>query len=127
MQKSFKDSQELSSLRKLAESGAYIDVDFNRLSDELSSADTKASVSLKSDRDKAYAALYRFYSHVQLVDSNYVCSLKSPEEINVSISVYEILKENLEDMNRQINELRRSGEKVLLPFIDEDYLDSLLR
>lgn len=127
MQKSFKDSQELSSLRKLAESGAYIDVDFNRLSDELSSADTKASVSLKSDRDKAYAALYRFYSHVQLVDSNYVCSLKSPEEINVSISVYEILKENLEDMNRQMNELRRSGEKVLLPFIDEDYLDSLLR
>lgn len=127
MQKSFKDSQELSSLRKLAESGAYIDVDFNRLSDELSSADTKASVSLKSDRDKAYAALYRFYSHVQLVDSNYVCSLKSPEEINVSISVYEKLKENLEDMNRQINELRRSGEKVLLPFIDEDYLDSLLR
>ena len=124
MQKSFKYSQELSSLRKLAESGAYIDVDFNRLSDELSSADTKASVSLKSDRDKAYAALYRFYSHVQLVDSNYVCSLKSPEEINVSISVYEILKE---DMNRQINELRRSGEKVLLPFIDEDYLDSLLR
>ena len=120
-------TEDFSAAVKLAESGEYIDVDLHKLSDELSVADTKASASLKADRDKAYAALYRFYSHVQLVDSSYVCSIKSPEEINVSASVYETLKENLDDMNRQIGELRSSGEKVSLPAIDEDYLKSLLR
>lgn len=127
MCRSSKVNEDLSAAVKLAESEEYIDVDFHRLSDELSAADTKASASLKADRDKAYAALYRFYSHVQLIDSNYVCSLKAPEEINVSASVYETLKGDLDDMNRQIDELRHSGEKVSLPVIDEDYLKKLLR
>lgn len=127
LQKSSVTTDEITAARKLAESGEYINVDLNKLSDELSSVDTKASTALKNDKDKAYAALYRFYSHVQLVDSSYVCSLKSAEEINVAPSVFETLKGNLDDMNRQIRALRQSGEKVSLPEIDDDYLRSLLR
>lgn len=88
---------------------------------------TKALSGLKNDKDKAFAALYRFYSHVQLIDSCYVCSLKSAAEINVSQTVFETLKNNLDDMNEQIESLRKAGEKVSLPDIDNDYLKSLLR
>ena len=98
-----------------------------KFSDELSTVNTKALSGLKNDKDKAFAALYRFYSHVQLIDSCYVCSLKSAAEINVSQTVFETLKNNLDDMNEQIESLRKAGEKVSLPDFDNDYLKSLLR
>lgn len=100
---------------------------FKKLSDELSTVNTKVLSALKNDKDKAFAALYRFYSHVQLIDSCYVCSLKSAAEINVSQTVFETLKNNLDDMNEQIESLRKAGEKVSLPDVDNDYLKSLLR
>lgn len=139
-----KSSDGFEAAKRLAESGEYIDIDIAGFTkglltgseaglapadSEVASAgyDSEASAALKNDKDKAYAALYRFYSHVQLVDSSYVCSLKSAEEINVAPSVFETLKGNLDDMNRQIRALRQSGEKVSLPEIDDDYLRSLLR
>lgn len=137
-----KSSDGFEAAKRLAESGEHIDIDIAGFAkglpitgseaglapadSEVASA-VEATSGLKNDKDKAYAALYRFYSHVQLVDSSYVCSLKSAEEINVAPSVFETLKGNLDDMNRQIRALRQSGEKVSLPEIDDDYLRSLLR
>lgn len=138
-----KSSDGFEAAKRLAESGEYIDIDIAGFAkglpitgseaglapadSEAASAGYDSEAALKNDKDKAYAALYRFYSHVQLVDSSYVCSLKSAEEINVAPSVFETLKGNLDDMNRQILDLRQSGEKVSLPEIDDDYLRSLFR
>lgn len=136
-----KSSDGFEAAKRLAESGEYIDIDIAGFAKGLPITGSEAGLApadsdvasaveatsgLKNDKDKAYA-LYRFYSHVQLVDSSYVCSLKSAEEINVAPSVFETLKGNLDDMNRQILALRQSGEKVSLPEIDDDYLKSLLR
>lgn len=127
IQKTASPADETSNVQKIAESGEFIDINIKKLSDELSTVDTKALSALKNDKDKAFAALYRFYRHVQLIDSCYVCSLKSAAEINVSQTVFETLKNNLDDMNEQIESLRKAGEKVSLPDIDNDYLKSLLR
>ena len=127
IQKTASPADETSNVQKIAESGEFIDINIKKLSDELSTVDTKALSALKNDKDKAFAALYRFYSHVQLIDSCYVCSLKSAAEINVSQTVFETLKNNLDDLNEQIESLRKAGEKVSLPDIDNDYLKSLLR
>lgn len=126
IQKTASPADETSNVQKIAESGKFIDINIKKFSDELSTVNTNVLSALKNDKDKAFAALYRFYSHVQL-DSCYVCSLKSAEEINVSQAVFETLKNNLDDMNEQIESLRKAGEKVSLPDIDNDYLKSLLR
>mgnify|MGYP007115503779 CR=1 FL=1 len=120
-------ADETSNVQKIAESGEFIDINIKKFSDELSTVNTKVLSALKNDKDKAFAALYRFYSHVQLIDSCYVCSLKSAAEINVSQTVFETLKNNLDDMNEQIESLRKAGEKVSLRDVDNDYLKSLLR
>ena len=127
IQKTASPADETSNVQKIAESGEFIDINIKKFSDELSTVNTKVLSALKNDKDKAFAALYRFYSHVQLIDSRYVCSLKSAAEINVSQTVFETLKNNLDDMNEQIESLRKAGEKVSLPDIDNDYLKSLLR
>ena len=127
IQKTASPADETSNVQKIAESGEFIDINIKKFSDELSTVNTKVLSALKNDKDKAFAALYRFYSHVQLIDSSYVCSLKSAAEINVSQTVFETLKNDLDDMNEQIESLRKAGEKVSLPDIDNDYLKSLLR
>ena len=127
IQKTASPADETSNVQKIAESGEFIDINIKKFSDELSTVNTKVLSALKNDKDKAFAALYRFYSHAQLIDSCYVCSLKSAAEINVSQTVFETLKNNLDDMNEQIESLRKAGEKVSLPDIDNDYLKSLLR
>lgn len=127
IQKTASPADERSNVQKIAESGEFIDINIKKFSDELSTVNTKVLPALKNDKDKAFAALYRFYSHVQLIDSCCVCSLKSAAEINVSQTVFETLKNNLDDMNEQIESLRKAGEKVSLPDIDNDYLKSLLR
>ena len=127
IQKTASPADETSNVQKIAESGEFIDINIKKFSDELSTVNTKVLSALKNDKDKAFAALYRFYSHVQRIASCYVCSLKSAAEINVSQTVFETLKNNLDDMNEQIESLRKAGEKVSLPDIDNDYLKSLLR
>lgn len=127
IQKTASPADETSNVQKIAESGEFIDINIKKFSDELSTVNTKVLSALKNDKDKAFAALYRFYGHVQLIDSCYVCSLKSAAEINVSQTVFETLKNNLDDMNEQIESLRKAREKVSLPDIDNDYLKSLLR
>ena len=127
IQKTASPADETSNVQKIAESGEFIDINIKKFSDELSTVNTKVLSALKNDKDKAFAALYRFYSHVQLIDSSYVCSLKSAAEINVSQTIFETLKNDLDDMNEQIESLRKAGEKVSLPDIDNDYLKSLLR
>ena len=74
IQKTASPADETSNVQKIAESGEFIDINIKKFSDELSTVDTKALSALKNDKDKAFAALYRFYSHVQLIDSCYVLS-----------------------------------------------------
>lgn len=67
IQKTASPADETSNVQKIAESGEFIDINIKKFSDELSTVDTKALSALKNDKDKAFAALYRFYSHVQLI------------------------------------------------------------
>ena len=64
IQKTASPADETSNVQKIAESGEFIDINIKKFSDELSTVNTKVLSALKNDKDKAFAALYRFYSHV---------------------------------------------------------------
>lgn len=115
-----------SKVRQLVESGEYIDLDIKTLA--LSNCVNKGVTrSLQDDADKASAALYRFYSHVTVVDDLYVCDLKSGKEINVSDRVFNELRNSLEEMNRHIGEAKAKGEPIYVGVPDSAYLESLLK
>lgn len=75
---------------------------------------------------KIRAALYRYYSHVKVVDGKYTCDLKSAEEINLSERLFEALSTNLNDMNKWIDQIKSSGQEVAIQEINEEYLNALL-
>ena len=73
-----------------------------------------------------FVALYRFYSHVKVVDDAYVCDLTNAQEIQVSERVFRSLSENLQKTNLQIQRLKEQGKKVTISEITPEYLNSLL-
>ena len=81
-----------------------------------------------SDTDvaKLKAALYKFYSTVHLKDEHYYTQLKSGAEINISEDLYKLFKNNLEDMNQNIDNLKDRNEMVKIQKITPKYLESLL-
>lgn len=121
-----RDVENGSNVKQLVESGEYIDLDIKTLalSNSINQGVTR---SLKDDSDKAFAALYRFYSHVTVVDDQYVCDLKSGKEINVSERVFDELSKSLEEMNKHIGEAKAKGEPVHVSVPDSAYLESLLK
>ncbi len=115
-----------SKARQLVESGEYIDLDIKTLALS-NSVNQGVTRSLKDDSDKAFAALYRFYSHVTVVDDQYICDLKSGKDINVSERVFNELSNSLAEMNRHIGEAKAKGEPVHVSVPDSAYLESLLK
>lgn len=113
-------------VKKVLMDSSFIDIDIESIAAEQSSLATKSS-DLEARLVLARAAIYRFYNHVKLLDGYYVCSLKSPEEINVSQSVFNSLRKNLDEMNSYIRSVRDSGDSITVPDVDEAYLNSLLK
>lgn len=82
-----------------------------------------------SDTDvaKLKAAVYRFYSNVDVKDGHYSTTLKSGKEINISPDLFKLFKDNLDHMNQNINNLKAKEEKVTVQEVTPEYLESLLK
>jgi len=107
---------------ELVENNTYIDVpDFGiqvqSRSQVIDPAARKAMVN---------AALYRFYKHVEIIDSQYVCHLSGADEINVSPTTYNAMLNDLEKSNEFIRKENKLGHRVTIGTVDDDYLNSLL-
>ena len=108
----------------------FLDVDMSKF---LPGTQTQASVTAE-DSAQMFVALYRFYSHVKVVDDAYVCDLTNAQEIQVSERVFRSLSENqkqdLEDIKGLIvtshRYLKEQGKKVTISEITPEYLNSLL-
>lgn len=106
--------------RSLVESNAYIDVkDYGaEISDEVrENPERKALVR---------AALYRFYSHVKIVDDQYTCDLTSADEINISPAMFKFMVDDIKKSNEYILNSKAKGHIPIIAPVDDDYLNSLL-
>ena len=97
----------------------FLDVDMSKF---LPGTQIQASVTAE-DSAQMFVALYRFYSHVKVVDDAYVCDLTNAQEIQVSERVFRSLSEK---KNLQIQRLKEQGKKVTISEITPEYLNSLL-
>ena len=120
-----KPSSEL--VRSFVENEAFIEFDVDAVSyasiNPVSRAENNVT---EEDCAKMQAAMYRFYKHVSVVDSQYVWDLKSGAEINISEDIYNAFVGSLQEGNAQIREWNAKGERVELGKITEEYLESLL-
>ena len=96
------------------------------MADDIAKSHTRSASVNQEEQAKMKAALYRFYSHVELVDDTYVCNLTSAEDINVSQGVYTALLNNLADMNNAILQAKNEGKELYIQDVNEAYLNSLL-
>lgn len=111
-------------MKSFIENNTYLDVDIDQLSKAINSR-SRSSIDTTA-MGKTRVALYRFYSHVKVIDGKYVCNLKNAEEINISERLYETLSNNLAHMNTWIEQSKASGKEVMIQEINEQYLNSLL-
>ena len=117
---------EVSAVQQYVDDNTFIDIDVNGLAYELASTNPENKVDVAKVA-KMKAALYRFYSHVTLVDGIYKCDLTSASEINVSSDVFDALLSNLGDMNDAIANAKKEGKEIHASKIDQDYLNNLLK
>lgn len=113
-------------VKKYVNENIYIDLDVYQLVKDVASPKTRASVNIDQIAQMK-AAIYRFYSHVQVVNGFYKCSLKAASDINVSEGVYTALLNNLNDMNKKIQKAIDKGISFNVQEADEEYLNSLLK
>lgn len=109
------------SVRDLIETNAYIDFDVNAVNRAIF-----AKSASNNEIAKAKAAVYRFYSHVQIIDGKYICDLSEAKEINISETIYNFLRNNIEEQNLNIDKLKNEGKEIIVSPIDSNYLNSLL-
>lgn len=115
-------------VRMFVENNAFIDFDVDAVSYASINPASRAENGVTEEDDaKMQAAIYRFYKHVSVVDSQYVWDLNSGADINVSDNVFNFFVNNFEDINRQIKESNAKGTKVILREPDEKYFESLLK
>lgn len=115
----------INAVKKYVDDNTYIDLDVIGLAKEIASPSTKVKVDLDKVA-KMKAAIYRFYSNVELKDGVYNCKITSASEINVSLEVYTALLDNLNEINMVIQKAKKEGQSINVPDVDEAYLNSLL-
>jgi uncharacterized lipoprotein NlpE involved in copper resistance len=77
---------------------------------------------------KMRAATYRFYKNVKLVDGKYVYrGTGGGKSINLSDRVFTAFTNNLNDINKSIESQISKGQRIELPEVTDDYLNSLLK
>lgn len=115
-------------VRSFVENDAFIEFDVDAVSyasiNPVSRAENNVT---EEDCAKMQAAMYRFYKHVSVVDSQYVWDLKSGAEINVSDDAFDFFVNNLEDVNGHIKKSIAKGTKIIITEPDERCLESLLK
>ena len=111
----------INAVKKYVDENTYID----GLAKEIASPSTRATIDLDKVA-KMKAAIYRFYSNVELKNGIYNCKLTSASEINVSLDVYTALLNNLNEINAAIQKTKERGQSINVPDVNEAYLNSLL-
>lgn len=112
-------------VRKYLDKKIFLDVDVQALLQQAAGTSSRSSDNT-DDLCRMKAALHRFYSHVKIEGGKYECSLKNAQEINISETLFSILKKNLEEGNAWIEKCRKEGKKIVFPEISDEYLNSLL-
>lgn len=112
-------------VKKYVDENTYIDLDVIGLSKEIASPSTRATIDLDKVA-KMKAAIYRFYSNIELKNGIYNCKLTSASEINVSSEVYTALLNNLNEINAAIQKTKGKGQSINVPDVNEAYLNALL-
>lgn len=109
--------------RKLIESKEYLTVPLSP--DDLKTIDmTKLS---GEETAKIKAALYRFYSHVELTAvGTYQINVSSGNEIGISETLFTFFKNGVEEINILLNESGKGETKYHAPEISAEYLEGLL-
>lgn len=120
--------RDIPSARTYMDNNTYIDIDVDALSERIISGGGTAQADSEAAEEMAMmrAALYRFYSHVELEGDRYVLSAKTAEELNVSQRVFDALRANMEEVNAQIKAANEAGEAAAPQEITDDYLEGLL-
>lgn len=114
-------------VRGYALSNDFLDVDLMKVEKATLFPASRSEDVTEEDFAKAKAVVYRFYKHVTLKDSTYVCSLKNGAEINISEELFNFYLNGLQEANAHIKELNAKGQKVIISEPDEKYLESLLQ
>lgn len=110
-------------VQKYLRENVYIDVDMKTLARAVAAGDKVDAV----DMARVRVALYRYFSHVEIMEEHYRCSLRSGEEIAVSSRVFDAMQENLRETNKAADEMRSRDTTFQLPPVDSAYRASLLK
>lgn len=110
-------------VQKYLRENVYIDVDMKILARAVAAGDKVDAV----DMARVRVALYRYFSHVEIMSGHYCCALRSGEEIAVSSRVFDAMQENLCEMNKAADEMRSRDTTFQLPPVDSVYRASLLK
>jgi len=109
---------------KFIETDEFLDIP--RTKEELKRGD----ITGYSDEEiaKIKAALYRFYSNVELGENGrYTVNVAAGEDIRISDEIFSIFKENIDSINAMLDDAAKSGVEYGTPEITKEYLESLLR
>lgn len=90
----------------------------------------RGDISTLSDQEiaKIKAALYRFYSHVELgANGRYIVKISSGEDIRISEEIFYVFKENIDDINDILDDASKSNINYEAPQITKEYLEDLLQ
>lgn len=114
--------------KKLIEDSSYIDVDIKALSDAILAANQKSQTLDESmSDDVAKAVIYRFMSHITVVDGQYVLDNSTAKSLNIPEEAFNTLKQNINDINSAYKKWKEEGMDASIPPIDEEFFDSLLK
>ncbi len=103
-------------------SNEFLDLPYSK--SQITDPNTKFS---DVEKAKMKASLYRFYSHLELEDGLYKSSLKNGKEIEISESIFELLANNIKEVNRAIEGQKGKGSEYEVPPITQEYLETLLK
>lgn len=101
----------------------YIDVDIKALARAICAGE-EVDARLMA---QAKVALYRYFSQVTVEGGHYRCEMSSGDGMALSPRLFDALQENLQEMNRGVDAMRRRDATLQLPPVDSAYLQSLLR
>lgn len=120
-------ASQISEIQYTVESNEFIANDaFIRANTDALTKSTSAFGLSSEDLATAKAAIYRFYSHVKVVDGYYVCDAYSGEELNMSEETFKFYLDDMNKTNDTVKKLREEGRNVIVPEITDEMLKSLL-
>ncbi|TCD29753.1 hypothetical protein EZ456_01665 [Pedobacter psychrodurus] len=117
------------SVKALVEKKSFIDVDFAKIAPiKLRSNKTEKEMREQElEMAKAKAAVYRFYSHVKLINGLYKVEIENGKSINISENSFIFIENNLKANNDWIEKEKAAGKIVDTPPVTSEYLNALIK